>query len=83
MASDLPNPDARPSVWDELSEACAELRSLLNQRGHRPGSFTGLLRCVECGIADDGRRGWTLRLTIDDELVAFCPDCDAQEFGGG
>jgi hypothetical protein len=39
------------------------------------------LRCVECGTNDDGRRGWTLRLDVDDELVAFCPDCDRGEFG--
>jgi hypothetical protein len=26
---------------------------------------------------------WTLRLDVDDELVAFCPDCDEREFGGG
>jgi hypothetical protein len=39
------------------------------------------LRCVECDAIDDGRRGWTLRLSIGNELVAFCPDCDRKEFG--
>lgn len=41
------------------------------------------MRCAECDAVDDGRRGWTLRLDVDDELVAFCPDCDAREFGDG
>jgi hypothetical protein len=27
--------------------------------------------------------GWTLRLDVDDEPVAFCPECDVREFGGG
>jgi len=31
------------------------------------------LVCAECGEADDGERGWTLRLDVDDELQAFCP----------
>jgi hypothetical protein len=39
------------------------------------------LICSECGRLDRGERGWTLRLDIDDELQAFCPDCDAYEFG--
>jgi hypothetical protein len=39
------------------------------------------LRCVECGRRDDGERGWTLRLDVDDDLAAFCPACDAREFG--
>jgi hypothetical protein len=28
-----------------------------------------------------GEPGWTLRLDVDDEPVAFCPDCDQREFG--
>jgi hypothetical protein len=32
------------------------------------------LRCCECGRRDPGdERGWTLRLDVDGELVAFCP----------
>jgi hypothetical protein len=30
---------------------------------------------------EGGERGWTLRLDVDDELVAFCPECDRKEFG--
>jgi hypothetical protein len=41
----------------------------------------GGLRCDECGALDDGRRGWTLRLDCDDELVPFCPECDEEQFG--
>jgi hypothetical protein len=34
----------------------------------------------------DGRqhtheRGWTARLTVDDEVVIYCPECDEREFG--
>jgi hypothetical protein len=40
------------------------------------------LCCAECGAIDDGReRGWTLRLDVDDETVAFCRECDRREFG--
>jgi len=41
------------------------------------------LVCVECGRVSPlaFERGWTLRLDCDDELAAFCPDCDRQEFG--
>jgi hypothetical protein len=40
------------------------------------------LVCVECGRADPGDEpGWTLRLDVDDELAAFCPECDEREFG--
>jgi hypothetical protein len=40
------------------------------------------LVCAECGRQDPGdERGWTLRLDVDDEPVAFCPECDRKEFG--
>jgi hypothetical protein len=44
--------------------------------------FQTPLRCVECGCLDDGRRGWTVRLTYNGKPVAYCPVCDAHEFGG-
>jgi hypothetical protein len=28
-------------------------------------------------------RGWTARLTVDDEVVVYCPECDEREFGDG
>jgi hypothetical protein len=40
------------------------------------------LICAECGRVDSGDKpGWTMRLDVDDEPVAFCPDCDRKEFG--
>lgn len=42
------------------------------------------LVCVECSRRAAGvARGWTMRLDTDDELVAFCPECEEEEFGGG
>jgi len=46
-------------------------------------SHDALMQCAECGAENDGRRGWTLRLDVYDELVTFCPDCDRREFGDG
>jgi hypothetical protein len=43
---------------------------------------TESLVCGECGRHDPGDEpGWTMRLDDDDQLVAFCPDCDRKEFG--
>jgi hypothetical protein len=40
------------------------------------------LECVECGrVSREDERGWTARLTVDDEVVGYCPDCDEREFG--
>lgn len=47
-----------------------------------PAEAEPTLRCAECERCDDSSRGWTLRLGEDDELVAFCPQCDEIEFGG-
>jgi hypothetical protein len=39
------------------------------------------LECVECGRASrDDERGWTARLTDDDQVVVYCPRCDKREF---
>jgi hypothetical protein len=48
-----------------------------------PGSTNvpATLVCVECRRDDDRRPGWKLRLADDGELVTYCPDCDAREFG--
>ena len=44
--------------------------------------YTNRLQCVECGpVSRENERGWTARLTIDDEVVVFCPVCDEREFG--
>jgi hypothetical protein len=40
------------------------------------------LVCAECGRHDPGDEpGWTLRLGVDDEPVAFCPGWFLKEFG--
>jgi hypothetical protein len=41
------------------------------------------LECVECGrVSRDNERGWTARLTIDDEVAGYGPECDEREFAG-
>jgi hypothetical protein len=38
---------------------------------------------VECGrFLAQGERGWTARLTVDDEVAVYCPERDEREFGG-
>jgi translation initiation factor 2 gamma subunit (eIF-2gamma) len=37
---------------------------------------------VECGrVSREDERGWTARLTYDDEVVVHCQECDEREFG--
>ena len=44
--------------------------------------YTNRLQCVECGrVSGQNERGWTARLTVDDEVVVYCPQCDEREFG--
>lgn len=44
--------------------------------------FTNRLQCEECGrVSRENERGWTARLTVDDEVVVYCPECDEREFG--
>ncbi len=35
--------------------------------------------CVECGRVSREKGGWTARLTDDDEVVVYCPECDERE----
>jgi hypothetical protein len=40
----------------------------------RPAVFTNRLQCVECGrVSREDERGWTARLTVDDQVAVFCP----------
>jgi hypothetical protein len=41
------------------------------------------LQCVECGrVWREDERGWNAVLTVDDEVVVYCPDCSRQrDFG--
>jgi hypothetical protein len=44
--------------------------------------YSNRLQCVECGrVSRGGERGWTARLTVDDEVAVYCPECDEREFG--
>ena len=44
--------------------------------------YTNRLQFVECGrVSRENVRGWTARLTVDDEVAVYCPDCDEREFG--
>jgi hypothetical protein len=39
-------------------------------------------RNLECGrVSREDERGWTARLTVDDEVAIYCPECDELEFG--
>jgi hypothetical protein len=43
---------------------------------------TNRLECVECGrVSRENQRGWTARLTVDDQVAVYCPECDEREFG--
>jgi hypothetical protein len=55
----------------------------LRRRIEETRSLTGHpLRCSECDRLSSGRAtGWTLRRGVDDDLFAFCPECDELEFG--
>jgi hypothetical protein len=45
-------------------------------------TYANRLQCVECGrVSRENERGWTARLTVDDEVVVYCPNCDEREFG--
>lgn len=33
-------------------------------------------------VSRENERGWTARLTVDDEVAVYCPVCDKREFGG-
>lgn len=43
--------------------------------------YTNRLQCVGFGrVSREDERGCTARLTLDDEVVVYCPECDEQEF---
>jgi hypothetical protein len=43
--------------------------------------YTNRLQCAECGrVSRENEHGWTARLTVDGEVVVYCPDCDKREF---
>jgi hypothetical protein len=64
----------------DLRQQLSQVRTDLNRGDHGEHS----LRCHTCrqsGATDQA--GWTLRLCADDELHAFCPDCDSRHLNPG
>ena len=48
----------------------------------RPVVYMNGLQCVGCRrVSRENERGWTARLTVDDEAAVYCPECDEREFG--
>jgi RNase P subunit RPR2 len=44
--------------------------------------YTNRLQCKECDrVSHENERGWTARLTVDDQVAVYCPECDEREFG--
>ena len=47
-----------------------------------PAVSTNRLQRVECGrVSRENERGWTARLTVDDEVAVYWPECNEREFG--
>jgi hypothetical protein len=40
-------------------------------------------QAIRCSGVRSGEheRGWTARLTVNDEIAVYCPECDEREFG--
>jgi hypothetical protein len=50
--------------------------------GEPAAVYTDRLQCVECNrVSRENEHGWTARLTVDDEVAVYCPECDEREFG--
>jgi RNase P subunit RPR2 len=46
--------------------------------------YLNRLQCEECNrVNGEGERGGTARLICGDEVVVYCPECDAREFRMG
>jgi hypothetical protein len=67
-------------ILNDLAQRLSELRLHLEQvrtELTRRDVGKGSLRCYSCGgMQMPEQPGWTLRLCADDELHAFCPECD-------
>jgi hypothetical protein len=47
----------------------------------RPAIYTNRLQRVDCvRVSRENEHGTTARLTVDDEVVIYCPECDEREF---
>lgn len=73
-------------ILNDLAQRLSELRLHLEQvrmELTRREVGKGSLRCYACGRMQVSEQpGWTLRLCADDELHAFCPDCDRRHLSG-
>jgi hypothetical protein len=73
-------------ILNDLAQRLSELRLQLEQvrtELTRRDVGKGSLRCYLCGrMQVPEQLGWTLRLCADDELHAFCPDCDRRQLRG-
>lgn len=71
-------------ILNDLAQRLSELRLHLEQvRMELTRREKGSLRCYSCGWMQVSEQpGWTLRLCADDELHAFCPDCDRRHLAG-
>ena len=67
----------------DLAQRLSELRLHLEQvrtELTRKDVGKGSLHCYSCGwMRVSEQPGWTLRLCADDELHAFCPNCDRRQ----
>ena len=70
----------------DLARRLRELKTELQQVRtalHRGEVGNDRLRCHTCGRPKTSHQaGWTLRLCADDELHAFCADCDRRHLEG-
>jgi hypothetical protein len=83
--------DAYTQTWPRALKELWQLRSERSTGGlaRRPFRRGGRVQTLDsqlvAGAATHPRAaspGWTIRLDVGDELVAFCPECDEREFGG-
>jgi endogenous inhibitor of DNA gyrase (YacG/DUF329 family) len=43
--------------------------------------YTNRVQCVECGrVSRENERGGRRGLTVDNQAVVYCPECDKREF---
>ncbi len=71
---------------DELSEAHPRRAGFYGCDADSAGDVRSVrsLECAECRrVSREIERGWKARLTVDDEVVVYCPDCDEREFSDG
>src|SRR5437588_820282 len=76
----------RPRQAGGIGEPAFSLRSFAALNPDRPSVSVSyrvrMLRCEECGRCSHGRaRRWQAYLTVDGEVVVYCPSSAVREFG--